>query len=441
MLMKVLIADDSRSMRKMVQATLEEAGYEVVVTEDGQQAWDALCKGDLRLAILDWVMPYMDGLEICRKLQKEKPLNMVQVILLTSTEGAENVAAALQAGASDYITKPFHPDELIARLKVGERIVNLQMQLSHAQKMEAIGSLASGIAHEINTPLQYVRDNVNFIQDAFRDMNKLLEKYSYLHKAADHNQITPPSFPASQGEDEDKMRISECGMLITPSFPASQGEDKGREKTPAGAEEVAEEEARVKYLMEEVPKAVQESLEGLGRIAEIVKAMKEFAPPGMQDRKIAVDVNKAITHTLTVSQNEWKNVADVVTNFDTALPLVPCFPIDFNLMVLNIIINATHAIADMVDDKKGGKGIINVSTRRCGDWAEIRISDTGAGIPEEIRHKIFDPFFTTKKIGRGTGMGLTMAYTIVVEKHGGTITFDTETGKGTTFIIRLPVFA
>mgnify|MGYP001561643174 CR=1 FL=1 len=441
MLMKVLIADDSRSMRKMVQATLEEAGYEVVVTEDGQQAWDALCKGDLRLAILDWVMPYMDGLEICRRLQKEKPLNMVQVILLTSTEGAENVAAALQAGASDYITKPFHPDELIARLKVGERIVNLQMQLSHAQKMEAIGSLASGIAHEINTPLQYVRDNVNFIQDAFRDMNKLLEKYSYLHKAADHNQITPPSFPASQGEDEDKMRISECGMLITPSFPASQGEDKGREKTPAGAEEVAEEEARVKYLMEEVPKAVQESLEGLGRIAEIVKAMKEFAPPGMQDRKIAVDVNKAITHTLTVSQNEWKNVADVVTNFDTALPLVPCFPIDFNLMVLNIIINATHAIADMVDDKKGGKGIINVSTRRCGDWAEIRISDTGAGIPEEIRHKIFDPFFTTKKIGRGTGMGLTMAYTIVVEKHGGTITFDTETGKGTTFIIRLPVFA
>ena len=439
--MKVLIADDSRSMRKMVQATLEEAGYEVVVAENGQQAWDALCKGDLRLAILDWVMPYMDGLEICRKLQKEKPLNMVQVILLTSTEGAENVAAALQAGASDYITKPFHPDELIARLKVGERIVNLQMQLSHAQKMEAIGSLASGIAHEINTPLQYVRDNVNFIQDAFRDMNKLLEKYSYLHKAADHNQITPPSFPASQGEDEDKMRISECGMLITPSFPASQGEDKGREKTPAGAEEVAEEEARVKYLMEEVPKAVQESLEGLGRIAEIVKAMKEFAPPGMQDRKIAVDVNKAITHTLTVSQNEWKNVADVVTNFDTALPLVPCFPIDFNLMVLNIIINATHAIADMVDDKKGGKGIINVSTRRCGDWAEIRISDTGAGIPEEIRHKIFDPFFTTKKIGRGTGMGLTMAYTIVVEKHGGTITFDTETGKGTTFIIRLPVFA
>ena len=161
----------------------------------------------------------------------------------------------------------------------------------------------------------------------------------------------------------------------------------------------------------------------------------------MQDRKIAVDVNKAITHTLTVSQNEWKNVADVVTNFDTALPLVPCFPIDFNLVVLNIIINATHAIADMVDDKKGGKGIINVSTRRCGDWAEIRISDTGAGIPEEIRHKIFDPFFTTKKIGRGTGMGLTMAYTIVVEKHGGTITFDTETGKGTTFIIRLPVFA
>lgn len=415
--MKVLIADDSRSMRKMVQATLEEAGYEVVVTEDGQQAWAALCKGDLRLAILDWVMPYMDGLEICRRLQKEKPLNMVQVILLTSKEGAENVAAALQAGASDYITKPFHPDELLARLKVGERIVNLQMQLSHAQKMEAIGSLASGIAHEINTPLQYIRNNVNFMQDAFGDVIKFLKKYPYLHNAASHNLIA-----------------SSC-------IPSSQGGDEGLGKIPACAGEVAEEEANVKYLMEEVPKAVKESLEGLGRITEIVKAMKEFAPPGVQDRKMAVDINKAIMHTLTVSKNEWKNVADVVTNFDAGLPLMPCFPIDFNLMLLNIIINATHAIADMVDDRKEGKGIIGISTRCDGDWAEIRISDTGAGIPEEIRHKIFDPFFTTKKIGRGTGMGLTMAYTVVVEKHGGTITFDTETGKGTTFIIRLPVFA
>lgn len=412
--MKVLIADDSRSMRKMVQATLEEAGYEVVAAEDGQQAWDALCKGDLRLAILDWVMPCMDGLEICRKLQQEKPLNMVQVILLTSKEGAENVAAALQAGASDYITKPFHPDELLARLKVGERIVNLQMQLSHAQKMEAIGSLAAGIAHEINTPLQYIKNNVNFMQDAFMDMNKLLEKYAYLHKTADHNQTIPP-----------------CP-------PFSQGEDKGREKTPARVEEVAGEEANVKYLVEEFPKAVQESLEGLGRITEIVKAMKEFAPPGAQDRKMAMDINKAITHILTVSQNEWKNVADAVTNFDTALPLAPCFPIDFNLTILNIIINATHAIADRVDDKKGGKGIISISTRCDGDWVEIRISDTGAGIPEEIRPRIFDPFFTTKTVGRGTGMGLSTAHAVVVERHGGTITFDTEIGKGTTFIIRLP---
>ncbi len=439
--MKVLIADDSRSMRKMVQATLEEAGYEVVVTEDGQQAWDALCKGDLRLAILDWVMPCMDGLEICRRLQKEKPLNMVQVILLTSKEGAENVAAALQAGASDYITKPFHPDELLARLKVGERIVNLQMQLSHAQKMEAIGSLAAGIAHEISTPLQYVRNNVHFMQDAFEDVIKLMRKYACLRNTAGCDPITSSGIPASQGADEDKMRDAECGMRITPGFTALQGEDKGREKTPAGAGEAGEDEANVKYLMDEVPKAVQESLDGLGRIAEIVKAMKDFAPPGMQDRKIAVDINKAITHTLTVSKNAWKNVANVVTDFDTTLPLVPCFPLDINLMVLNIILNAAHAIADTVDDKKVGKGIISISTRRDGGYAEIRISDTGGGIPEEIRHKIFDPFFTTKEIGRGTGMGLTMAYTIVVEKHGGTITFDTETGKGTSFIVRLPAGA
>ena len=155
--------------------------------------------------------------------------------------------------------------------------------------------------------------------------------------------------------------------------------------------------------MEEVPKAVQESLEGLGRITEIVKAMKEFAPPDAQDRKIAVDINKAITHTLTVSQNEWKNVADMVTNFDTALPLVPCFPIDFNLMVLNIIINAT-AIADMVDDKKGGRDNQRQYPTLWGLGQDTH-QRTGAGIPEEIRHKIFDPFFTTKKNWQRNGYG------------------------------------
>jgi signal transduction histidine kinase len=403
-IMKVLIADDSKSMRQMLQGTLEEVGYDVVVTENGQQAWEALREGYIRLAILDWMMPGMDGLEVCRKLQKENILGMIHVILLTSLEGTENVVTALQSGASDYICKPFHPDELLARLKAGERIVNMQMQLSHIQKMDAIGHLAAGIAHEINTPLQYIKDNTIFVQDAFRDVTKFITRNS-------HNQISSPVYRASQGGDE--RGIKECDA-------------------------VEEDDANVKYLIEEVPRAIKESLEGLEHITKIVGAMKEFTSPGAQKKK-AIDINKAIENTITVSKNEWKNKAEMKTNYDANLPLVPCFPTDFKLMVLHIIINAAQAIADSLDNKKESRGTISISTRRDGDWVEIRIGDTGTGIPEEIRSKIFDPFFTTKEVGRGTGLGLSISHSIVVEKHGGTITFDTETGKGTTFIIRLPI--
>ena len=166
--------------------------------------------------------------------------------------------------------------------------------------------------------------------------------------------------------------------------------------------------------------------------------MKEFSSSGAQ-KKEAIDINKAIANTITVSRNEWKKVAEMVTMFDQDMPPVACFPMDFNLMILNIIMNAVHAVRDVMDTKNEGKGIISISTSHTSDWAEIRVSDTGAGIPEEARPRIFDPFFTTREVGKGRGMGLTTAYSIVVEKHNGTISFDTETGKGTTFIIRLPL--
>jgi signal transduction histidine kinase len=275
----------------------------------------------------------------------------------------------------------------------------IESQLVQAQKLESIGQLAAGIAHEINTPTQYVGDNTRFLQDAFGEFNKLYGKYKKLLEACRNG-----SAPVNMFEEIDR----------------------------------AEKEVDVEYLIEEIPKAIQQSLEGTERIGKIVRAMKEFSHPGT-DEKTPIDINKAIESTITVSRNEWKYVAEMITVFDTSLPLVPCLPGEFNQAILNIIINAAHAIGDLVGDGTGRMGVITVTTSRSGNYAEVRIHDTGTGIPEEIRSKIFDPFFTTKPVGKGTGQGLSIVHSIIVEKHKGTVSFETEVGKGTTFIIRIPL--
>jgi signal transduction histidine kinase len=191
------------------------------------------------------------------------------------------------------------------------------------------------------------------------------------------------------------------------------------------------------YLAAEIPRAISESLDGVERTAHIVRAMKEFSHPA--DEKTAVDLNRAIESTLTVSRNEWKYVAELVTDFDPALPPVPCLPGEFNQVMLNLIVNAAHAIGEVLGERPTAKGKITIRTRCAGAWAEIEVADTGAGIPAPIRHRIFDPFFTTKGVGKGTGQGLSIAHTVVVRKHGGTIDVESEAGKGTSFLLRLPM--
>ncbi|MBI4559777.1 MAG: response regulator [Candidatus Hydrogenedentes bacterium] len=286
---------------------------------------------------------------------------------------------------------------LLLGAEITERKV-LESQLVQAQKLESIGQLAAGIAHEINTPTQFVGDNTRFLQGAFHDLARLLDQYRVLWQAAKQGAVNP-------------QLLDEIESLTK--------------------------EADLEYLSEEIPKAIEQSLEGIQRVTKIVRAMKEFSHPGTE-AKVPVDLNHAIESTVTVARNEWKYVAEVTMNFDPSLPLVPCLPGDFNQVVLNILINSAHAIADVVG-KSGKKGQIAVSTRRDDDWAEIRISDTGTGIPETIRSRIFDPFFTTKEVGKGTGQGLAIARSVIVDKHRGTISFETEPGKGTTFIIRLPI--
>ena len=191
------------------------------------------------------------------------------------------------------------------------------------------------------------------------------------------------------------------------------------------------------YLEFEVPRAIDQALEGIRRVGNIVKAMKEFSHPGSELKK-PIDINHAIETTITVARNEWRYVADVETYFEE-LPMVPCLAGEFNQAILNLIINAAHAIGDVVGDGTRKKGLIVLRTRRDGEWVEISIQDTGIGIPEGIASRIFEPFFTTKDVGRGTGQGLTLAHAVIVKKHGGKIWFESEQGKGTTFFIQLPL--
>lgn len=272
----------------------------------------------------------------------------------------------------------------------------MEVQLRHGQKMQSIGQLAAGVAHEINTPTQFISDNLRFLQDIHRDIAPLLHKIAGLIR----------------------------------NRPV--GNDPILQEILAIADKLD-----IEYVSEEVPRAVDQSIEGIQRVARIVGAMKEFSHPGTDDF-VAMDLRKAIESTITVSRNEWKYVADIHTEFAPDVPSVPALPGEFNQAMLNLIVNAAHAIGDVVKDNGGGKGVITISTKRSDPWVEIRVGDTGNGIPPEVRPRIFEPFFTTKPVGKGTGQGLAIVHSVVVDKHGGEVSFESETGAGTTFIIRLP---
>jgi PAS domain S-box-containing protein len=275
-------------------------------------------------------------------------------------------------------------------------VKDLERQLAQTQKLESIGQLAAGIAHEINTPIQYIGDNGKFLKDAFQDLVKLAE----VRRECNDGAVSCP------------------GVVPGPT----------REMPDEGVFD---------YLRDEVPKAIGQLLEGVDQVARIVLAMKEFSHPGPAE-KIPVDINRAIESTVVVSRSEWKFLAELTTDFDRELPPVPCLAGEFNQVILNLIVNAAHAISDVVK-ASGGMGRIHITTRGDGDAVEIRVSDTGCGITKANQSKVFDPFFTTKAVGKGTGQGLAIAYGVIVQKHGGTIQVESEPAGGTTFIIRLPL--
>jgi PAS domain S-box-containing protein len=259
----------------------------------------------------------------------------------------------------------------------------LALELRMAQKLEAVGRLASGLAHEINTPLQYVFDNVTFLSDSVDELASVIGAYQ---------------------------------------------DDRARGDAVAA-------EVEVDYLLTELPKAMQRARHGLKRVSDIVRAMKEFSQPSSEALGPA-DINKALESTLEVARSEYQQTAVVNLNLGP-LPLVPCNLVELNQVFLNLLVNAAHAIESSGKDQATGR--IDISTRHAGAELIITIEDNGCGIKPENLDKIFDPFFTTKEVGKGTGQGLAISRCIVVDRHGGALDVHSIVGTGTRFTVRLPV--
>ncbi len=278
------------------------------------------------------------------------------------------------------------------RKQMEEEQEAFQARLQHARKMEAIGQLAAGIAHEINTPTQYVSNNLSFLVKAFIQLTKAIEAVKSV----------------------DEQQLSQIQKLELPDIN------------------------RLDFVVREIPRALDQSMEGLKRVTTIVNAMKSFAHPS-DEAKQQVDLGEAIEVAVTLATAEWKHKANLELDIDPDLPLVPCVRDEINQAILNLIVNAAHAIESTLEPDVRDMGNIRITARHNREHAVIKISDDGCGIPEEVQSRIFDPFFTTKPLGKGTGQGLSLVHAIIVDKHAGELIVDSKPDEGTIFTIRLPL--
>ena len=422
---RVLIVDDTLENIKVLGTILRQQGYQLNVAQNGLQALQQVQKVVPDLILLDIMMPELDGFETCKRLKADGKTRDIPVIFLTAKVETEDLVKAFDLGAVDYVTKPFNAAELLKRVeshleltllqkdlerRVAERTEKLrqatlrlkqeheerlraQQQLDQSQKLEAVAQLSAGVSHEVNSPMQAISSNLEFLNDVVSELHAGIDQYQKLMQHNKNGTLTPEILSVIDEAIED-MDLA--------------------------------------YVMEEIPRALEKAQSGIQRVGKIVHALKTLSEAS-EEEKIPVDLNELIESTSAALQQEWQGVASLDLDFDAELPQVPCLPADFGQVIVHLLVNAAYAVGDKRDET----GKITVRTRRKGDWAEISIADTGTGIPEEVRDKIFDPFFTTRNIGEGTG--LSMARDVVVNRLDGHISFETEVGKGTTFIVRLPL--
>jgi len=407
----VFIVEDDPIGIELLTGILEQDEYSIRAFYNPEEVISEAINTPPSLFLLDVMMSGMDGFELCRLIKQQPTLAAIPIIFITGLNDEKSIEEGFSLGAVDYIPKPLKCFEILARVRLHIQLYDttrslereieeralMEIELRQAQKLEAVGQLASGIAHEINTPIQFVGDSISFLEQSFRDVQQLMSLYRN-------------SIPAVTGNPEYEQALRDIQDM--------------------------EDHIELGFLEDQVPKSFDRVADGISRVSSIVNAMRNFAHPDRKEKQ-AADINQMLMNTLTIAHNTYKYVADLETELQE-LPAVVCHRGNLNQAFLNIIVNAAHAIEEKfgIDEKKGR---ITVKSASEDDRVWVSISDTGSGIPEKHHDRIYDPFFTTKEPGMGTGQGLSISRKIVVDQHGGSMHFETSPGKGTTFFIQIPV--
>lgn len=398
---------------------LQNAGYRVSVVEDGNAALALLTKQSFPLIILDQSLLKQDSTDLVSALKNKRSPEKNQLILVMESREQLSSSAGCDLAVDDVMSRPLDRQEMAFRLNRARRVFLLEQTLKQAvqrmkkekngssesssflsRNMETLGRLAAGVIHEINTPVQYVGDNLHFLDDSVKSLLEVLACCENLIEAS------------SSGPVPEHM-ISEFNQV--------------------------RDRADTDYLKTEIPESIRQSFQGVERISEIVLAIRNLSSQSQEDTK-TVDITKTISSCALITRNEWKKSAELQTSFEPDLPEAQCSPGAFNQVLINLITNAAHAIEDAQVADSERKGLIRIAACRRDSMIEIRITDNGSGIPEAVQPRIFDPFFTTKKEGRGTGQGLPISKNII-EAHKGQLTVESQAGKGSSFVVTLPCSA
>ena len=400
----VLIADDSQPTREELCKTLEQVGtLRVSQVQNGAEAISFIERSRPDLLLCDQHMPVLDGLQTLKLLRQRWSAVELPILMLTGNKSVSDKVDAFRFGANDYLTKPTHRQELLARvlaqlaLKTAvQQNLAARERLLQASKLQTVGRLAAGLAHEINTPAQYVSDNLHFLQRSVANLQALLAPLS--------------GWAAGEGP-----------------LP----EDLGRELREGWRRQ------RLDFVLGQAPAAVAQSLSGVERIATLIAELKAFTGEGLQEKREPANVNDAIRNAVAVSRGVWQPHTRVELDLQPDLPLVPCYMAELSQVFLHLVYNAAEAIrGDFGGPARGG--CIQISSREVPTGVEISVSDDGPGVAPEIRDQIFDPFFTTKPVGGGTGQGLAIGYDVIVRRHSGRLSCEPSPAGGARFRIWLP---
>lgn len=407
----VLVVEDDQMQSFVLSEIITRSSngqYSVAQCASIAQAFEHLASLTIGAVLLDLHLPDSSGLHSLTTIVEQYP--NIPIIIMTGTDDDELALESLKRGAEDYIVKGSLDgtslwraiSHAIERRKTLIEMKKLQNMLQKERRLEALGSIASGIAHEINTPLQFIGTNLEFIKEVF----SILEQ-----------------------------SISTCDDIPCTGCTSEESANKIRSLV---MELTAD---RMTALRREVPNCLAEAVEGIQRMKRIITAMNVFSRTGCA-QKTFYDVNRAVRDALTITRHEWKHIATTEINLDDNMPLVPCYPEELSHCLLNLLVNSVHAIEDAKHTcSNGSKGVITVNTQQTAECVEIRIGDSGVGIPQSIQHRVFEPFFTTKGVGRGSGQGLSTVYQMVVKHMGGNVTFESHENQGTVFKIALPLHA